>query len=89
MVNHKIKIEVLKTCEQCPKKLPVGSFVVLSNVPGAEVPQGVCARAFHSIYPSAMGMRFSDATYWEQGKGSLDIVCPDSHTTYRLSRFKD
>ena len=86
MVNHQIKIEVVKTCNMCPRKLSVGSFVVLQNIPGAEVPQGICARAFHSIYPSAMGMRFSDQTYWEQGQGYLDITCPDGHVVYRLSR---
>ncbi len=87
MVNHKIKIEVLKSCEKCPKKLSAGFAVVLGNVPGAEVPQGICARAFNSIYPSAMGLRFSDETYWEQGRGYLDITCPDGHTVYRLSRI--
>jgi uncharacterized repeat protein (TIGR04076 family) len=87
MANYKIKIEVFKPNKMCPKKLNAGDYFVVENMPGAEVPNGMCARAFHSIYPMTLGMRFSEETAWEKGKGYFDITCPDG-IIYRLTRIK-
>jgi len=88
MKNFKVKIEVVKTNEICPKGLKEGDFFVMENVSGAEVPHGMCARAFHAVYPVTMAMRFSDEISWEQGKGYFDVTCPDGYMVYRLSRIK-
>ena len=87
MANYKIKITVLKTSKKCPKRQNEGDFFIFGNMPGAEVPKGMCARAFHTIYPVALAMRFSEETSWEQGKNYFDVHCPD-YITYRLSRIK-
>jgi uncharacterized repeat protein (TIGR04076 family) len=87
MTNYKIRIEVFKTTKKCPKKLKAGDYFIIKNVPGTEVPSGMCARAFHAVYPVALGMRFSEETAWEKGKGYFDINCPDG-MIYRLTRIK-
>jgi len=87
MANNRIKIEIMKKSKLCPKKLKIGGCYFMENTPGAEVPGGMCARAFHTIYPLASSMRFSDEMHWEKGKGYMDTACPDG-TKYRLSRVK-
>lgn len=87
MANYKIKIEVIEKSKMCPKVLNAGGGFVMDNAPGAEVPAGMCARAFQAVYPTLLAMRFSEETAWEKGKGYFDVTCPDG-TLYRLSRIK-
>jgi uncharacterized repeat protein (TIGR04076 family) len=47
----------------------------------------MCARAFAAIYPAAVAMRFSEEISWEQGRGYVEIMCPDNDVMYRLSRI--
>ena len=85
MANHKIKcevIDILKNEFNCSKK---GQTFVL----GARTPEGMCAKAFATIYPTALAMRFSDSIAWENDKGYLDITCPDQDVVYRLSRIEE
>ena len=85
LANHKIKCEVVQILANKSKCSEVGrSFVI-----GARTPAGMCARAFAAVYPAALAMRFSDEMSWEQGRGYIDIMCPDNDVTYRLSRIKD
>lgn len=51
-------------------------------------PEGLCARAFLSIYPVALAMRFSDEIPWERGQGFFDVKCPDGKALFRISREK-
>jgi len=89
MANYAIKIEAVKINSICPRVKKEQETYVLNCNSGAEVPNGMCARAFHTIYPVAMAMRFSDEISWEKGRGYFDVVCPDGNITYRLSRIKN
>ena len=37
----------------------------------------ICAAAFHSIYPYALGIRIGGEFSWEEDKNSITICCPD------------
>ena len=85
MSNHKIKCEVVHIATNKFKCSEVGqSFVI-----GPRTPGGMCARAFAAVYPAALAMRFSEEMAWEQGRGCVDVTCPDNDVTYRLSRIKE
>ena len=85
MANHKIKCEVIHIATNKFKCSQVGqSFVI-----GPRTPEGMCCRAFAAVYPAALAMRFSDEMPWEQGRGYIDIMCPDSDVIYRLRRIRE
>ena len=92
MVDYKIKCEVAKIKggkKCCPgsAQMKIGEVFIL----GVRTPEpnGICARAYASIYPTSTALRFSDEIPWEKGRGYFDISCPDGLVTYRLSRVKD
>ena len=37
----------------------------------------ICAAAFHSIYPYALGIRIGGCFPWEGDKNSITVCCPD------------
>ena len=37
----------------------------------------ICAAAFHSIYPYALGIRMGGSFPWEEDKKNITICCPD------------
>ena len=55
---------------------------------GPRTPAGMCARAFTVVYPMAFAMRWTDRMDWEK-TGHVDVICPDGHVTYRLTRLTD
>ncbi len=91
MPDHEVVCEVFEMesgAECCPgsAKMRKGqSFALGAKTPE---PDGVCARAFMSIYPVALARRFSDEIPWERGKGHFDVKCPDGCVVFRLSRLK-
>ena len=92
MVDYKIKCEVVKISNNasvCPgsSQAKIGEVFTL----GGKTPGSMCARAYASIYPTAMAMRFSEEIPWEQGRGYFDITCPDctwSTGSHGLKRSK-
>ena len=85
MANYKIKCEVVEIRQNKFKCSHVGQTFLL----GARTPEGMCAKAYASIYPQALAMRFSDKMAWEDESGVINITCPDRDVVYRLSRIKD
>ena len=92
MKDYKIKCEVLSiagnnsACTGAAKVKKEDVFVIGTKTPE---PHGMCAKSFASIYPVAMGMRFSDDTSWERGRGYCDIICPDNRVVFRLTRVNN
>jgi uncharacterized repeat protein (TIGR04076 family) len=85
MANYKVKCEVVQIMANKFKCSSLGQTFVI----GARTPEGMCARAYAAIYPASLAMRFSEDISWEQGRGYIDIMCPDNDVIYRLSRIKD
>lgn len=52
-------------------------------------PNGMCARAFHSVHPTAFAMRCTDRISLEQADGSVEVTCPGGSVVYRLSRIRE
>lgn len=48
----------------------------------------MCGRAFHSIHPMALAMRFSEQMIFESKEG-VTVTCPDGYVQYRLKRLKE
>ncbi|MGC9325459.1 MAG: hypothetical protein ACP5G0_11995 [Desulfomonilia bacterium] len=89
MADYKIRCEVIGIhgdLAVCPgsSKIRMGEVHLLDG----KTPAGMCARAYTSLYPVALAMRFSDEIPWEDGKKHFDITCPDTFVVYRLSREK-
>jgi uncharacterized repeat protein (TIGR04076 family) len=84
MANYKIKCEIVKIINNTYGCSQVGQIFVLRS----RTPDGMCAKAFATIYPIALAMRFSEEIGWENGDGFVDITCPDQDVVYRLSRIK-
>jgi uncharacterized repeat protein (TIGR04076 family) len=91
MANYKIRCEVVKVNTEtgcCPgsAKCKIGEVY---NI-GPRTPEpGMCGRAFHSIHPMALAMRFTDSMFWEKPDGNVEVTCPDGFVVYRLSRIKE
>jgi len=91
MPDYKIKCEVLEVstesgrCQGAACMRKGQAFVLGARTPE---PEGICARSFASLYPTATALRFSEETPWERGKGFMDVRCPDGQVVYRLSRLK-
>jgi uncharacterized repeat protein (TIGR04076 family) len=85
MANYKIKCEVVQILENKFKCSTVGQTFIL----GPRTPDGMCARAYAAIYPASLAMRFSEQIPWEQGRGYVEIMCPDNDVVYRLTRIKE
>jgi len=49
-------------------------------------PAGMCGRAFATLYPYLLSMRFADELPLERGRGYAEFVCPDGDVTFRVSR---
>ena len=90
MTDYKIKCEVVKILngiDVCPgsAKSRVGDTFIL----GVTTPEGICARAFASIYPVSLAQRFAEEIPWERSRGYFEVICPDSQAVFRLSRIKE
>ena len=85
MANYKIKCEVIEILANKFNCSKVGETFVI----GPRTPEGMCSRAFATVYPAALAMRFSETTSWETENGTMDIMCPDQDIVYRLSRIKE
>jgi uncharacterized repeat protein (TIGR04076 family) len=83
--NFKIKCEVVDILRNDFNCAKVGQIFIL----GPRTPDGMCAKAFATIYPTALAMRFSDKMSWENEEGYIDVTCPDQDVVYRLSRIKE
>lgn len=84
MANYKIKCEIVKIINNSYECSEVGQVFLLRS----RTPEGMCARAFATIYPIALAMRFSEKIGWESDDGYIDVTCPDQDVVYRLSRVK-
>ncbi len=85
MYNYQIKCEVVQIVADKFKCSALGQTFVI----GPRTPEGMCARAFAAIYPTAVAMRFSEEMPWEQGRGYVDVMCPDNDVVYRLTRIRE
>ena len=66
-------------------KCKVGEkYIIGSRTPE---PIGMCGRAFQAILTISFAMRFTDNLVFEKEGGYYDVICPDGHVTYRLSRY--
>ncbi len=84
MANYKIKcevIDILRNEFNCSK---VGQTFII----GTRTPEGMCAKAFAAVYPTALAMRFSEKIAWEKNQEYIDVICPDQDVVYRLTRIK-
>ncbi|MCF6175107.1 MAG: TIGR04076 family protein [Victivallaceae bacterium] len=84
MANYKIKCEIVNIINNTYGCSQVGQVFVFRS----RTPDGMCAKAFATIYPIALAMRFSESVGWEDEQGHVDITCPDQDVVYRLSRIK-
>ena len=48
----------------------------------------MCGRAFHTIHPMALAMRFSERMVFETEEG-INVTCPDGYVQYHLKRIKE
>ena len=85
MPDYKLKCEVVSVNEEKTKCQKLGDSFTL----GARTPDGMCARAFSAIYPTALAMRFTDSIPWQGRNEYFDVTCPDRQVTYRLTRIKE
>jgi uncharacterized repeat protein (TIGR04076 family) len=85
MANYKIKCEVVQIVANKFKCSTLGQTFVI----GPRTPEGMCARAYAAIYPASLAMRFSEDISWEQGRGYVDVMCPDNDVVYRLNRITE
>jgi uncharacterized repeat protein (TIGR04076 family) len=85
MANYEIRCEVTQVDTGKTKCNKVGDVFTI----GLRTPAGMCCRAFHAVYPTALAMRFSDKMKWEADDGSVCIKCPDNNVLYRLTRSKE
>lgn len=84
MANYDVRCEVVQVDTaktQCQK--PGDTFTV-----GSRTPTNMCCRAFHTVYPIALAMRFSESIKWEDKDGTVCVKCPDGNVLYRLARIK-
>jgi uncharacterized repeat protein (TIGR04076 family) len=87
--NYKIKCEAIKVESDtgcCPgsAKCRVGETYTI----GPRTPDPpMCGRAFHTIHPMALAMRFSDTMLCEKPPGQVEVACPDGFVVFRLSRI--
>ncbi len=85
---EKIKIEIVKILERgkCPLGLKVGDSWEIED---AFLPQGMCAWAFHSLFPFIVTLRFGGDLPWES-EGEAFACCPDPNNpvVFRLSVSK-
>jgi uncharacterized repeat protein (TIGR04076 family) len=84
MANYKIKCEIIQVINDAYGCSQVGQVFMFRS----RTPDGMCAKAFATIYPIALAMRFSEEIGWEDQGGFVDITCPDQDVVYRLSRIK-
>jgi len=75
-------VEILRNAFDCSK---VGQAFIL----GPRTPEGMCARAFAGLYPTALAMRFSERIAWENEQGQVDVTCPERDVVYRLTRVRE
>jgi len=85
MANYKIRCEVVRIVQNTFKCATMGQTFIL----GPRTPEGMCARAYSAVYPVSTAMRFSEEVSWEQGRGYVDVMCPDNDVVYRLTRIKE
>jgi uncharacterized repeat protein (TIGR04076 family) len=87
--NYKINCEIVKVDTEsgyCPgsAKSRLGETYII----GPRTPSpGMCCRAFQSIHPMALAMRFSDEILCEKPEGQVEVTCPDGFVVFRLSRI--
>ena len=84
MANYKIKCEVVDIKNNLYGCSQIGDTFIFRS----RTPDGMCAKAFATVYPIALAMRFSESIGWEDEHGMVDITCPDQDVVYRLSRVK-
>jgi uncharacterized repeat protein (TIGR04076 family) len=85
MPNYTIKCEVIAILENRFNCSSVGETFII----GPRTPEGMCAKAFATIYPTALAMRFSDKIAWQGDNDYVDVTCPDRDVVYRLTRMID
>ena len=83
MADYDIRCEVVEVINDEFDCAQVGETFII----GKRTPAGMCARAFATIYPAALAMRFSEKMAWEHADGYLDVTCPDRAVVFRISRI--
>ncbi len=92
MANYKIRCEVVDISENrtvCPGSAKTRREEVFIIGPRTPQTPGMCGRAFHSIHPMALAMRFSEKMFWENDQGTVEVTCPDGFVRYRLTRIAE
>ncbi len=90
MSNFNIACEITRVSTDtgvCPgsAKSRIGETYVLGL--RTPEPNGMCARAFHSVHPMAFAMRCAEHIPLEQADGSVEVTCPGGSVIFRLSRI--
>ena len=91
MANYRIRCEAVKVTTDtgvCPgsARTKVGETCVIG--PRTPEPPGMCSRAFASLHPMALAMRFSEKMVCEKPPGQVEVTCPDGYVVYKLTRVK-
>ena len=79
-------VRVLSNIECCPGRASTrlgDSWEIGERTPE---PKGMCCRAFHTVFPLAFAMRYTDNLPWEGGEGFAEVTCPEGFTVFRLTR---
>lgn len=92
LANFNIKCEAIRVlsdagiCSGSAKCRTGETYVLGLRTPE---PNGMCARAFHSVHPTAFAMRCTDRISLEKADGSVEVTCPGGSVVYRLSRIRE
>jgi len=92
LANFNIKCEAIRVlsdtgiCSGSAKCRTGETYVLGLRTPE---PNGMCARAFHSVHPTAFAMRCTDQISLEQADESVEVTCPGGSVVYRLSRIRE
>ena len=82
-VAVKVKTES-KCCPGSAKCKEGETYIIGPRTPDPPM----CGRAFHSIHPMALAMRYTKKMVFESKEG-VNVTCPDGYVQYNLKRLRD
>ncbi len=91
MANYRIRCEAVEVNTDtgvCPGSARVKKGETYIIGPRISGDPGMCGRAFASLHPMALAMRFTEQFYWEKPDTQVKVTCPDGFVVYHLTRIK-
>lgn len=71
--GHKVFARVISQKGSCAAGHKVGDEFIISD----EVPAGMCAWAFYSLFPFATVLMYGGSFSWEKDPDKSTVACPD------------